>query len=210
MARVERGRRAAGGPGLVDRAVVRAGGVGAHRGRVHERPRARARRRLEHAREPWTLTASSARSSRDGWISQARWTTASASRKWPLEQSVATSASPSASSAGPPGRRRARPTISVTRGSAASAASTLVPAFPVAPVTTMRMRSACPCRTGAKRRAWRARREGSPTVHRRTRERTPMATVRNASKAFCPTRRPRSARSSSSSSRRRTGWRSRR
>jgi len=37
------------------------------------------------------------------------------------------------------GRRRARPTISSTRGSAASARTTEVPTLPVAPVTTIRM-----------------------------------------------------------------------
>ena len=44
------------------------------------------------------------------------------------------------------GRRRAMPTISSTRGSAASAGSRLVPLLPDAPVTTMRMPRTSPRR----------------------------------------------------------------
>src|SRR3954470_24679959 len=86
-----------------------------------------------------------ARSSREGWMSQARWTTASAPARCERRSARATSASsqvtlPSRSA----GRRRAMPTTSRIRSSASSARSTAIPTLPVAPVTTTFMPSAYP------------------------------------------------------------------
>src|SRR5215211_3907708 len=71
--------------------------------------------------------------------------TASASRKCGVSSSAATSAAThlvfGTSSCG---RRRAMPTTDSTSESAASAASTLVPTFPLSPTTTIRMRIAYP------------------------------------------------------------------
>ena len=85
-------------------------------------------------RLPWTLTALEHGASREGWISQARWTTASA----PANSSSSGARVMSAATNVVLGAcqsvwRRARPTISVTAGSAASAETTLVPTLPVAP-----------------------------------------------------------------------------
>src|SRR4029453_6593729 len=76
----------------------------------------------------------------EGWISQARWTATSAPWTWPARSSPATSAAAQVVlSTSMPGGRRASPSTEVTARSPARAASTLVPTFPLAPVTTTRM-----------------------------------------------------------------------
>ena len=104
--------------------------------------------------EPTTLTRSSSRSSREGWITQARCTTASAPAKCGSSGSEATSArTQRVRGLCQSGSRRAMPTISSTRSSAARARSSAVPTLPVAPVTTIRMRSGLPASPLGKLRA---------------------------------------------------------
>lgn len=91
---------------------------------------------------PTTFVRQRAASSWDGWMAQARWTTASASAKWRLRSSSATSAVANVVLGGrqaAAGRRRATPTTAVISGAAAKASTEARPTFPVAPVTTTRM-----------------------------------------------------------------------
>src|SRR4051812_37534483 len=95
--------------------------------------------------EPSTLTPRVAVRSREGWMSHARCTTASAPRKTSVRSAVATSAASQEVLGGAnDGRRRAIPRISCTSGSAASARRSAQPWLPVAPVTTMRMAPSYP------------------------------------------------------------------
>jgi hypothetical protein len=92
--------------------------------------------------EPSTFVAWVAASSREGWISHARCTTQSAPRI-KRTRSVLGSAMFAVRHVTfgycPLGARRATPVTSCTRSSRARASSTLVPAFPLAPMTTTRM-----------------------------------------------------------------------
>src|SRR5829696_663811 len=125
-------------------------------------------------RVPSTLTASSCAASRDGWISQARWMTASAPRNSSASGASTTSAATQrVRGTCSCGSRRAIPTISVTRASEASTLTTLVPTLPVAPVTTMRILMALPMRPGAQ----------TGYASQTTREGDPMA-VRSASEGI--------------------------
>ena len=141
VARVEGGLDAVRRPALVDRAVLRAR---ASRRRPRTSTAARGRRPGAAAsntrRLPSTLVARTVSRSRDGWISHDRQTTASAPSMTRSRSSRVTSSAchctfGSALSAG----RRATATIEVTLASAVSAARTLVPMLPVAPITTTRM-----------------------------------------------------------------------
>src|SRR5215207_6225183 len=123
---------------------------------------------------PSTLTAWVVRSSREGWISHDSEITASAPAKCGRRSSRVTSATAkSAFGKARWGRRRASPTTRSTAGSSASAASTLVPTFPVAPTTTTRNigpRVPPSVRRQAGHAAWRARGvteawTGGPRVH---------------------------------------------
>src|SRR5436190_16819822 len=87
--------------------------------------------------EPLTLIRQRRLRSREGWIAQARWTTASAPRKCGASSSTATSAvAHSTFGTCKAGSRRARPRTESTSESRASAPTRLVPTFPVAPTTT--------------------------------------------------------------------------
>ena len=89
---------------------------------------------------PATLTWCVIDSVRPGWISHARWTTASAPRSSGTRSEAAMSAAWKVVRANArSGARRATATISSTLGSASSDSSTLVPTFPVAPITTTRI-----------------------------------------------------------------------
>src|SRR4051794_24752949 len=102
--------------------------------------------------EPCTFVASSVCRSREGWISHARCTTASAPAKCSSSgEEVMSAAIQRVRGLRQSGARRAIPTISVTRSSRPSAVTTLVPTLPVAPVITTRMRRACPAAAGANR-----------------------------------------------------------
>src|SRR4051794_11123670 len=96
-------------------------------------------------RLPSTLVARVTDSSREGWINQARCTTASAPRNVGLRSAFAMSAwTQRVFGSVSFGARRLMPTISSTAGSATSARSRAVPTFPLAPVTTTRMDPLCP------------------------------------------------------------------
>src|SRR3954453_1844357 len=90
--------------------------------------------------DPWTFVSQSLSRSRPGWISHARWTTASAPRKCGTRSSRTTSAAVhSTFGTRSSGSRRATPSTDSTAGSAASARTRLVPTLPVAPTTTTRI-----------------------------------------------------------------------
>src|SRR4029079_15175371 len=96
--------------------------------------------------EPSTLMCRSREGSRAGWISQARWTTASAPRKSRTRSECATSAvAHSVFGKSSCGRRRETPTTDSIAESPATAWRRLVPTFPLAPVTTMRTSRRCLC-----------------------------------------------------------------
>ena len=96
------------------------------------RPTASKTRRL-----PSTLIRSSVTASREGWIAQARWMTASAPSKIAPRSAVRTLASTQLVFGGAQvGSRRASPTISSISWLSLRAWTVLVPTFPVAPVTT--------------------------------------------------------------------------
>src|SRR3954471_2852930 len=85
------------------------------------------------------------RSSREGWMSQARCTTASAPARCGRRSACAMSACSQVTFGScSDGRRRAMPTTSVTRSSRASARRTDVPTLPVAPMTTTLMAGRLP------------------------------------------------------------------
>ena len=91
-------------------------------------------------RLPSTLVARVTDSSRDGWISQARCTTASAPSKWRVRSSRDTSAVTHVVFGNSvAGRRRAIPMIDSTAGSPARLCNRLVPTLPEAPVIATRM-----------------------------------------------------------------------
>src|SRR4051794_33703266 len=134
--------------------------------------------------EPSTLTPRVAVRSREGWMSHARCTTASAPRKTSVRSAVATSAASQEVLGGAnDGRRRAIPRISCTSGSAASARRSAQPWLPVAPVTTMRMAPSYP---GARPAQPAARRRdsvgaaGLPPEWNRSRRATASGRVRTA------------------------------
>ena len=85
---------------------------------------------------PKTFTEASVSGRCDGWMSQARWITASAPRN-AVTRSWRRTSAPSHSTFGraSAGAWRAMPSTSSTRSSAASAATTELPTLPVAPVT---------------------------------------------------------------------------
>src|SRR5215213_9699328 len=88
---------------------------------------------------PSTFTERTRRWSRAGWISQARWTTASAPWKCGRSGELATSAARHSSLGKLAlGTRRHNPSTDSTAGSSASERSRLVPTLPLAPVTTTR------------------------------------------------------------------------
>src|SRR4051812_41824053 len=89
---------------------------------------------------PSTFVARVTSSLREGWISQARWTTASApENRGSRAPRVMSAAAQSVLAKLIDGSRRATPSTESTAGSCASACSTLVPTFPVAPTTTTRI-----------------------------------------------------------------------
>src|SRR5436190_10000908 len=88
---------------------------------------------------PSTFTRHVVASSREGWISQARWTTTSAPSNREARSASTTSARRQlVFSKRISGTRRATPRTSVTCSSSANRASRLVPTLPLAPVTTIR------------------------------------------------------------------------
>src|SRR3954465_13047769 len=98
------------------------------------------------------LTCRSRARSRPGWISHARWTTASAPRKSGTRSDAAMSARANSTlGTARRGARRASPSTDSTRSSPASAPSRLVPTLPVAPTTTTRTRLGLPESGGSKR-----------------------------------------------------------
>ena len=100
-------------------------------------------------RVPTTFVAHIARTSRAGWMSHDRCTTASAPSMIGARSSTATSASTQSTFGGyHVGRRRATPTTTSTAGSSPRRDRRLVPTLPVAPVTTMRMTAPYPCPGG--------------------------------------------------------------
>ena len=143
VARIEGGLDAAGRPALVHPAVLRARRVGADRGGVDQCRNARRRDRVEHALAALDVRGAHQLRSRPGWISQARWITASAPRNSGTRSALETSAcAQSVFGSSRPGGRRAMPRIESTAGSRASERRTLVPTLPDAPVTTTLMPTA--------------------------------------------------------------------
>jgi hypothetical protein len=84
------------------------------------------------------LIRSKVTASRDGWIAQARWMTASAPSKIAAKSALRTFASTQLVFGGfHAGSRRAKPTISSICELSLKAWTVLVPTLPVAPVTTI-------------------------------------------------------------------------
>jgi hypothetical protein len=96
---------------------------------------------------PSTLTERTNAWSRAGWISHARWTTASAPWKCGRSGELATSSERhSVFGKLAFGTRRQRPSTDSTAGSEASERNRLVPTLPLAPVTTIRTATGYPAK----------------------------------------------------------------